>query len=787
MDGFSVVGKSVTRIDAFEKVTGKARFGEDLALPGMLHAKIFKSTCPHARILNIDASKAKRLPGVRTVITGNDVPNIKWGRLLEDRPLIASDRVRFVGEPIAVVAADTIDIAEEATRLIEVDYEDLPAVFDPEEAMGPNPPAVLHPDMKDYFRLPLPIVIVSPEPEMPNVFTHLKIRKGDVEKGFQQGDLIMENRFSKARIHHGMIEPHVAIARAEPDGGFTIWVSDQAVYTHKNQVAGTFGITPSKIRIIAPYIGGGFGGKNSVIVSPLAALLSQKTGRPVKLVLTREEVFSLGTTDMEMIIYIKDGVKRDGTLVARQLKLILNGGAYSGIGVFVAKNCQFGAVGSYNVPSFRSDSYCVATNEPPAGPLRSFGAAQLIWAIESQMDMLAHKLGMDPVELRKKNLLKEGEKDVTGHTTHSIGARECLEKVVEFIDLDERLESPYPWKRGKGLALANKYTMIGTASTVLVKLWEDGTIEVRHSAVEMGQGCNTILAQIAAEEFDVSMDRIRVVNADTGITPYDYSTVSSRTTYHTGNALRRACQDAKRQVFKLASKRLGVPPQDLATRQGKVFVKGNEEKVIGITKLFMPGGYVPEEGIILGKGQFLTPFSVEDPETGQAERTVTYYAHGAAAVEVEVNQETGEVRVLRIGQAWDMGQPINPQQCEGQIDGGMGMGIGSALYEKMVLKNGVVVNPNFRDYKMVTARDVPLVEDVVSFFAPVPHKDGPFGAKGFSEGSLIPVTPAIGNAIYDALGIRIKDAPVGPEEILKAIEQVSEKGKEGLPHTTGGR
>ncbi|MFH1122328.1 MAG: xanthine dehydrogenase family protein molybdopterin-binding subunit [Pseudomonadota bacterium] len=778
MKDFTAVGKRVPRLDAREKVMGKASYCEDLVLPGMLHAKICKSTKAHASIVSIDVSKAENLPGVRGVITGRDIPNIKWGRLLEDRQLIATDRVRFIGEPVAVVAADSIDIAEEAVRLIRVDYEELPAVFDPEEAIKPDPPAIIHPEMQSYARAPLPLLIVAPDPELPNVFTHLKIRKGDVEKGFQEADLVMENRFSRARIHHATIEPHAAVVRAEADGGFTIWATDQGVYMHRYQFAGSFGIPPSKVRVIGGYLGGGFGGKNSVLVSPLAAVLSRKTGRPVKMVLTREEVFSLGTTDTEMIIYIKDGVMKDGTLVARKLKLILNGGAYSGIGVFVAKNCQFGAVGSYSMPHFRSDSYSVATNTAPAGPFRSFGAAQLVWAIESQMDMLAHKLGIDPVEMRRKNLLKEGEKDVTGHTTYGFGAKQCLDRVAEYIGTNEKLESSYPWKRGKGIALANKYTMIGTGSAAAVRLLEDGVLEVLQSATEMGQGSNTVLAQIVAEEFGVSVDKVRMVTPDTGVTPFDYNTVSSRVTYHMGNALRRACQDAKQQVFLLASKRLDVPPEKLAIRGGKVYVEGNEEKAISTNTLFVPGGYVPILGFILGKGQFNTPYSNEDPETGQAERTVSYYAHGAAAVEVEVNVETGQVRVLKIGEAWDMGQPINPQQCEAQIDGGMGMGIGTALHEKMIIQEGKVTNANFRDYKMVNATDMPSIEHAVTFLEPVPHKDGPFGAKGFSEGSLIPVTPAIGNAIYDALKIRMKDAPVTPEDILKALEEVSEKGVE---------
>jgi CO/xanthine dehydrogenase Mo-binding subunit len=378
---------------------------------------------------------------------------------------------------------------------------------------------------------------------------------------------------------------------------------------------------------------------------------------------------------------------------------------------------------------------------------------------------------MNPVELRKRNILKDGEEDACGMVTTSIGAVECLNKVIEWIELEKRPEEEkWPWKMGKGIALCNKYTMSYTTSVVAVKVHQDATIEVRHSAHELGQGCNTILAQIAAEEFNTSMDKIKVVFTDTDITPYDYGTVSSRSTYHNGNALRLACQDAKQKMFKMAANNLDVSPDKLFIKDGVIYVDG-EDKSIKVGRLFIPLGYLPKGGEILGFGTFSGPHEDEDAETGQGKRVVTYYAHGANAVEVKVNEETGEVKIMRIGASFDMGQPINPKLCESQIEGGIGMGVGGAMLEEIVIDNGTVINPNFMNYKIPHSIDMPFMQDVVSVTVPVPHKEGPYGAKGFTEGALVGIAPAIANAIYNAVGVRIKDVPITKEKVLKAIKE----------------
>ncbi|MFC2067493.1 xanthine dehydrogenase family protein molybdopterin-binding subunit [Chloroflexota bacterium] len=773
MEELRVVGKSVPSVDALDMVTGKTKFSMDLKLPNMLHGKVLRSPHPHARIININTSKALQLSGVRAVVTGKDAPEAKVGWLM-DRDVLARDVVRFVGEAVGAVAADTVEIAEEALELIEIDYEELPAVFDPEETMKSSPPTVIHPDLLQYTRTPIP-ALYNFEPDLPNVFLHRRIRKGDAEKGFQEADLVMENKFSLARIQHCPLEPHNAIAQPEPDGGLTVWLSGQSLYSSKRELCRLFKLSPTQVRVIAPYVGGAFGGKSAAgaVGADIAALLALKTGKPVKLVYTREEVFTDGVSREPMIIHIKDGVKRDGTLVAREMKLILNAGAYSGTTLILVKNAAFGAVGTYRVPNFKLDSYGVYTNEPATGPLRGFGTLEVIWAIECQMDMIAEGLGIDSIKLRKKNLLIEGDEDVCGMTTHSIGVRECLDNIAEWIEWDQLPSGENaPWKRGKGIAVGNKNTMAASTSVVNIKVHEDATIEVRHSVHALGQGANTVLAQMAAEEFNTSIDKIKLVFTDTAVTPYDHATVSSRSTFHAGNALLLACQNAKQQIFDMVSVKLEVSPKDLDIRDGVIYVKGGDRS-IKISELFAPVGFLLRGGELIGSATYTGPIESEDIMTGQGKRVVTSYSHAANAAEVMVNTETGEVKVLRMGGAFDMGQPINPKLCEVQIEGGMAMGIGGALYEEMIMQNGVVANPNFLDYNLPSTTEIPVGENLKSIIAVVPHKEGPYGAKGLAEVTTVSVAPAIGNAIYNAVGVRINDLPITKEKILKAIQEQS--------------
>ncbi len=789
MPEYTIIGKSVTRLDALEKVTGQAKYCTDIKIPGMLHAKVLRSPHPSAKIIGIDTSKAEKLPGVVAVITGKDVPEKRYGASVFDQHVLARNVVRYVGDPVAAVAAISLDVAERALELIDVKYEEMPGVFDIEEAWQTSPPAVVHPDLPRYDmgKFPSPKLV----PERPNVCNHRPVRHGDVEKGFKEADLIIENKFITAMQQHGCFEPQMCIAQAEADGGITIWASRQSIFLAKQYLCNLFGLPPSKIRLITShYVGGGFGGKVTLYAEPIAIVLAKKTRRPVRLLYTREEMFTSGGNRIPCVIKLKDGVKKDGTIVAREITILLGMGAYSTSGPLITRNCIYGVVAGYRLPNLKADAYAVYTNEPFVTSFRGFGSPQAIWAIESQMDMIAEKLGMDAAELRRKNILKEGEINAVGEVVHSIGLRECLDKVTDLIEWDKKpKQEKGPWRRGRGVALGNKYSMAPTTALAIVKVLEDGTIEVRESADEIGQGSITAMAQIAAEEFRTSLDKVRVAWGDTNFIPYaSRGSTSQRSTFNVGNAVRLAAKDAKRQLFEIAAQKLQAPPADLDIKDGKIYVRSKPSKTIEIRELFsaeralMPnefGNYLEKQAEILGKGIWITPVAPSDPETAQIPldiakkggRLTAFYGYGAQAIEVLVNIETGEVKVDKIAAAADVGYPINPKMCEQQIEGCIVMGVGTALWEEIMLDKGKVLNPNFRDYKMASASDMPLVDDLKISLVSAIHKDGPYGAKGMGETQISPTAPAIGNAIYNAVGIRIKDSPVTRESILKALQE----------------
>ncbi|MFC1872819.1 xanthine dehydrogenase family protein molybdopterin-binding subunit [Chloroflexota bacterium] len=777
MTEYSIIGKSVNRVDALAKVTGKAEFPISFQLPRMLHGKIVRSPYPHAKIVNIDTSTAERLPGVKAVITAINTPPLKLGGVFRDRYLFPADLVaRYVGDAVAAVAAVTEAIAEEAADLIEVEYEELPAVFETEKAFQKEPPAVVHPKLTTYeCRLDKKGIKWQLDPERPNVCEHFRIRQGDVEKGFQEADFIIEDRYYTPRIQHCQLEPCVSVAWFDADGTLRLRTSTQSAQVIKDEICDTFNISPRKVRVECPYIGGSFGGKVGSVAEPYAVLLSMKTGgRPVRICFTREEHFHSGRSRVPVVTYIKDGVKKDGTIVARQIKILVDMGAYADSAIMISRNCAFGTVGTYKIANFKLDSYGVYTNTPKSVAYRGFGSAETIWAVENQMDVIADKVGLNPVAVRKKHILKEGDRDACGQIVHSIGVEQGLEQVQKWIGWGEE-PSPQdgPWKSGKGIALGNKYTNPAYPSSALVKVHPDGSIEVRHSSHEIGMGVDTVVAQIAAESFGIDIDQIKVVSGDTDVCPYGFAPVSSRETFHTGNAVLRACEDAKRQLYEIAAPKLGVPAAQLETRDRKVCIKGHPGKEMEIRELFRPPGvgHALSGGEIIGKYTFMSPFIPEDPETGQSERIVSYYSYIAQAVEVAVDVETGKVKVLRSAGCFDMGTPINPKMCEAQIESGIAMGIGSALYEELVMSDGVILNPSFVDYKVPSAECLPNTEDLAALLAGAPHREGPFGAKGLGEGVMIPYPPAVSNAIYNAVGVRIKELPITSEKVLRALKE----------------
>lgn len=735
MKEFSLIGASPARLDALEKVTGKAMFTEDYRTPGILHLKIIGSSCAHAKIVGINTSKAESLFGVRGLVRPEDVPNKRTGELLSDRYVLPRDGiVRFVGEPILLVAADTADIAEAAAELVKIDYEELPAVFDIEDAMKTNPPAVVHPDRPSYKYRPAPRYPEMIDPKRPNICNMATLCSGDVDRGFRESDLVIENDYFCSPVAHCPLEPHIFDGWIESDGTLTLRLSAQGSHPTIDMLSNLYDIPRSRVRVITPYCGGGFGSKSTnQWLQRLIAAAVIKLRRPVRLQFTREEEFVLGFRRTAVKVHLKDGVKKDGSLVAREARVVMEAGAYAGgfiPGIPRVGSYTFGI--TYRIPNVKVDSCVVYTNNPPTTTMRGAGAPQPIWAIEQQMDIIAKELGMDPVELRRKNILNEGEKNTLGDTVESIGARKCLDRVTDWIEWDKKSEVEGIWVKGKGISVGGSMCGRGYTATAIVKVHPDGIIEVRYGSGEMGQGSSTLMAQIAAEEFKVSMSEVKLVRGDTSITPWDFVAQSSHITMTTGNAVLLACADAKRQIFELASIKMGVSPDCLDIRDRVVYRTDFQEKSIPITSLFSPQGIAAGIGEVLGRGEFTSRASPVDPETGRGEEQA-YWSYGAYGAEAGVNLETGEVRVFRVVGAFDMGQPINVKMCEQQIDGGIGMGVGTTIYEELIFDEGVVRNPNFVTYKIPTLAEIPTGKNVASFTIKAPHKEGPYGAKGFAE------------------------------------------------------
>jgi len=765
------VGKSLTKVDAREKVTGKAIYGFDYAMAHMLHGKLKRSDVPHGEILSIDIAKAMMVPGVRAVLTGNDIPPTLFGAGLSDTPVIARDRVRYIGEPVAAVAAETVQAAEEAVDLIEVKYKELPAVFDAEEAMKEHPPAILHPNLMKYAKSPKwPPRI---DPKLPNVCNHVKVRKGDVDSAFKTADMIVENRFTTNLVQHVHIEPNAAVGKVENDGTVVVWTSTQSVYRTRRMIAEALQLPTSKVRVIATEVGGGFGNKlNSANVEAVAILLAKATGKPVRIQLSREEVFGTTTTRHPFVIYLKDGVMKDGKIVARQITAILDGGAYAaGSGVSVGRNTVFSAVTTYDIPNIKIDTYRAYTNKVPSGAFRGFGTMQMVWAVECQMDVIAERLGMDPVQFRLINVLKEGRPSGIGEMVRSIDHGAVLMEASKRIDLGTKRNLPYPWKVGKGVAVSEKYSGEPGACAA-VRYRSDGMVEAFVSVQEIGQGTRTGISQIIAEDLKVPLESVKIIQADTFLTPYDSGALSSRQTYNIGNAVLLALKDMKKGICEVAAKKLGKRAEELKVSGG--MVEAPDGTKVKVTDLFIRGK--TRYGVFLDKGDdfwgygtWIVDTGELDPETGQSSlpRVNTAYTSCAWGVEVAVNTETGEVKLLRIVAVADAGRLINPKLAEGQMEGAISQGVSTALYEELVLEKGKPVNADLKDYKLLNMYNATPIEVV---FLEHPSVDGPFGAKPIGETGIVGIAPAIANAIHDAVGVRIADLPITAERVLRALK-----------------
>ncbi|HXG53676.1 MAG TPA: xanthine dehydrogenase family protein molybdopterin-binding subunit [candidate division Zixibacteria bacterium] len=764
MSELKFIGKPVTRVDALEKVTGEAVYGYDLVLPNMLYGKVLFSTRAHARIKRIDVEKARRHPGVVAVVTGEDAP---WthGESIKDKPFLARGKVRYIGEPVAAVAAEDEDTAQAAVRLIEVEYEDLPVYTDPEQACKPGA-VQIHEDFASYRKADF--IVGS---HLPNIAEHFKLRTGDVEQGFAQSDLVLSERYFVPIIQHAAMEPHSAHAQFDRESGrLTLWVANDAPFRALHEISEALGMPKEKIRFINPLQGGGFGSKGGLKVEPIAVALAFHTGgRPVRVKFNREETFISTLTRHECVVYCKTGVKKDGTLMAREMTLYWGAGAYAEKSPTVCIRGSLPAPGPYRIPHVKVDGYAVYTNKPVAGSYRGYGIPQGAWACEQQMDEIARRLGMDPLELRLKNIFVDGDVSYWGERLHSVGLKETLLKAAAAIEWGKRSAPAKPGMRsGKGLACIQKPTRSPTTSNAGVIVDSRGQVTVLAGTVEIGQGCNTILSQVAAEELAVPIERVRMHPLDTDVIPYDASTTSSRSTYHMGNAVRRAAIHAREQIAEAAAPMLEAKPADLEFADGKVFLKDQPQMALPIGEV-VRRKFGPE-GSVRGDGSYTYEIGKDlDLETGHSDHASAFYMYATQAAEVLVDEESGRVRLVRMSAAHDVGKAINPLNCVAQIEGGLAMGIGSALHEEMVVdSSGKVRNPSFLDYHLVTSLDLP---EMIPIIVECPEPEGPYGAKGLGEPGLAPTPAAIGNAVADAIGVRVYDLPLKPENVYWAMQR----------------
>ena len=769
----SAVGQSHAMLDAQERVSGRINYVLNVELPGMLVGKILRSPFPHARIVAVDVTRAERLAGVGAVLTRSDFGPTsgysgRYGRIFRDQSVVAFDKVRFVGDPVAAVAAVNEDVAEEALSLINLDYEELPAVFDEEEALKPGAPLVHDPRPEQQ---PAFSKLIQDLPPGTNVCSHFKLRRGDVESGFHESDFVFEDIFRSPAAQHVPLEPHVTVAQFA-QGKLTLWTSTQMPHAVRSQMAELFNLPQSRVRVIVETLGGGFGSKGSLRLEPITAFLALKSDRPVKIVLRREEEF-VTVCKHPATIRIKTGVMKDGTLVARQVTANFNTGAYSDIGPVVARNGGSAMSGPYKIPHVRIDSFAVWSNVVPAGALRGFGVPQAVWAYESQMDKIAEHLGLDPVEIRRKNLLRDGDLFATGEKLADMHYDELLERAAasvnwsrsdaRWLNQDGSQGKQSPLRRGKGLALVIKATITPSTSAAALKINEDGSLNVLTSSVELGQGAKTVLAQIAASAMQVPLARVSVSDPDTDLTPYDQQTSSSRTTYSMGGAISKAAADLKRQLFEYAAELLEVSLNDLVLEKGRVTVRGSPSRSISYGEVALRSN----QGNLIGRGAFSTRGGL-DLETGQGVGSVHWH-QGAIGCEVEVDVETGKIKVLQLTPVVFAGRVVNPRLCELQLDGCAIFGLGQALFEEMTYDDhGQLINTNLGDYNVPSFEDIPWKVNSRA----LEHAESE-DLHGIGETLLPPVMAAVGAALYNATGARLRELPLTAEKVLLALRNGS--------------
>ena len=763
------VGARVPRIDSTAKVTGRAVYGVDVTLPGMLHGAVVRSPYPHARIVSISTGEAENFPGVEAVVTGRDFPHLH-GSAIQDQPYLAIDRVRHAGEAVVAVAATTERAAQEAARLVRVEYEELPAVLDMREALADTAPLV-HPELHSYSRGSHEIVPHT------NINTLYRLAKGDVVAGFAAADLIVEGEYTANALSHAALEVHVAVARYEPDtAGYTLWVSTDRPFFLRDEIASSLGLDSTDVRLIVAAVGGSFGGKGIPIAEAIAIALARHAGgRPVRVELSREEDLVASQHRVPAIMKLKTGVTRGGMLTARSAEIIWDSGAYTAYTVGVAIRGSQTIVGPYRIPNVELLSRQVYTNRPVTGSYRGYGTTQVTWACESHMDEIADLLEMDPVEFRLANAYEEGDPYLNGQVMHGVGVRETIERASAGIGWGSGERSPAPHRRrGKGIATMLKPTMTPSSSNCLINVEADGRVVVVAAAPEIGAGQDTVLAQMAADAIGVPLESVVVPATDTALSPYNGPVASSRTTYHMGNAILAAGADIRDQILELAATTLEVDPTDLDLNDG-ILYDGAGTRVMTLRELLARHA---------GAGLSLTAgarFSTEGSPLLKADPGVEwissiFWMFCTQAVEIEVDTQTGVIEVLNVAAAADVGRAINPMTCEQQIEGGVIMGLSNALFEGFVMRDGRIINGSFADYKVATIHDLPVITPIL---VESMHREAPFGAKGIGEPAAAATPPAIANALYDAVGIRIRDLPITAEKVVTALAGLRHTGDDG--------
>jgi CO/xanthine dehydrogenase Mo-binding subunit len=745
--GSRQVGRSVPRLEGEAKVTGRAEYVHNLRLPAMLYGKIFRSTVAHGRIRSIDVSAARAYPGVHRVVTIEDVravvPAPFYGPAFHDQPILAVEKVRFVGEPVAVVLAADPHIAEAAAQLIVADYEELPAVFDEVEAM--TSPAIVHEMLKPAGTFP-DLKHLQGRVNT-NVALDFHLRRGDAKAAFAAADQVFEHTFRTQQVLHLPLEPFVSVAEAG-DGRLTIHTASQSPSFVRIEIARLLGWPENRVRVKVPYLGGGFGAKLYIKLEALVAALALIVRRPVKISLAMEEQFYT-LTKHASTFRIKSAVKA-GRITARRCEVFWNGGAYADIGPRIAQKSGFTAPGPYDIENVEIDSYSLYTNLPPAGALRGFGIPQLVWAYESHTDMMARSLKLDPVAFRRDNILREGRPQATGTAMQDAAIEAVLDRLAARISWGKPFERGNGTvRRGRGIAIGFKAVISPTTSIAIVNVAADGSATLYCSTVDMGQGSDTANAQLVAEVLGIAAESVTVVHPDTDVTPYDMATLGSRSVFHMGNAVKLAAEDARDKLAALA-RELGLP----------------EGSNVPVAELFQRK-YKMQAGNIIGIGSYIPHYAPPDHDTGQTPNATPFWMVGGAGAEVAVDTETGHVRVERLVNVADAGRPINPRIVDTQLTGAALMQFGFTMQEKIELDHGQTTNASLADYKIPSLLDIPF--RISSEVVDAEQHSGPFGAKGVGESGTFAVSPAIANAIEDAVGVRLTALPLTAETVYRAL------------------